>query len=292
MKRNRKVILLMLLVLLCIALLATGTYAAYIRLVSVKRVIIAKGSGSEFCFSSNYLEVKDKDSDQYTPRTIIATDDGFTIHLDIYNFPPTNIDEFSKDDIEYTFTVELLRKDETSNKNQDDIKALLSLDDSFFTKQTIEGGAARTKSYSIKCLASNMEELRKYQKIRIIATPTAPSALSGLNKVLAADFVLASSSKSTPWEGKLIENTSDTGKEYDAFNFELTGTAKETRVLTWNPGQVALSPWSLKDLPAATGTSTSGSVTLDLGGEGKPTSYLLQFYKVNDFNGSPEIILK
>ena len=54
-------------------------------------------------------------------------------------------------------------------------------------------------------------------------------------------------------------------------------------VLSWNPEKVSLSAWSRDELPVA--SATDSSLTLSLGGEGNPTSYRLQFYRVN---GIPE----
>ena len=46
---------------------------------------------------------------------------------------------------------------------------------------------------------------------------------------------------------------------------------------------MSLSAWSRDELPVA--SAADSSLTLSLGGEGKPTSYRLQFYRVN---GIPE----
>lgn len=279
MKQNKKVITLVLLVLFCTALLATGTFAAYTSVESVKRVVTTKSTSSELCFSSNYLEETEKNNPTYAEKIITANDTGFIINLDIYNFPKSDGTKFSLVDINYELSITLI----DSLGNPVDVDDLLSLPGGFVGCHKIEGGSIHTDSYQISCTGDNIKDLRNY-KIRITATPDIPT------EKLAADFKLVTTSQSTQWSGKLIEY--DSPGSYDAFNYEISGTALETRVLTWDPAQVALSPWSLKDLPVVgTSTPTSGSAKLDLGGEGKPTSYLLQFYKVNGFNGTPTISL-
>lgn len=291
MKQNIKVITLVLLVLFCTALLATGTFAAYTSVESVKRVVTTKSASSELCFSSNYLEETEKINPTYAEKIITANDTGFIIKLDIYNFPKSDGTKFSQVDITYVLAITLIANDDTvSNITEaEQVNSLLTLEPSspsVIGSHTITTGSAKTDSYTISCNDNAKLKLLQNYKIRITATPQNVYQ----EKMLAADFKLVTTSQSTDWSGNLIEF--DSPGSYDAFNYEIHGTALETKVLTWDPAQVALSPWSLKDLPVVGSyTPTSGSAELELGGDGKPTSYLLQFYKVNDFNGTPSISL-
>ena len=63
----------------------------------------------------------------------------------------------------------------------------------------------------------------------------------------------------------------------DAINYQIHGTKQQTLTITWNKDVVSLSKWSAEML----GQSPTSPLTISVGGEGKPTSYLLQFYWVN-----------
>lgn len=284
MKRNKKLILLTLLVLLCIALLATGTYAAFIKLVSVKRVVIAKGTGSELCFSSNYLEETVKTTPTYAEKIITASDSRFTINLDIYNFPKSDGTKFSQVDITYELSISLIPNDNTyeeitiSNDVNDWLTLETSSSSSVIGTHTIKTGSVKTDSYTISCNDNAKLKLLQNYKIRITATPQNVYQ----EKMLAADFKLVFTSQSTHWQGRLIDiENGYTLAELDAFNYEIYGTAQESVTLTWPEEKVALSPWSKRDL-GIDETGNTGTATFSVGGDGKPSSYLLQFYKVSD----------
>ena len=56
---------------------------------------------------------------------------------------------------------------------------------------------------------------------------------------------------------------------------------RSTITLEWNPNVITLSQWSKKDLESLTTASSDDGITIHVGGEGKPTSYRLQFYWAN-----------
>lgn len=288
MKQNRKAAILILLALLCTALLATGTYAAYTSVKYVKRVITTKSTAELLNFSSNYLLEDDQISPKYTKKSVTAGDDGFTINLDIYNFSLKDITGYSKSNITYTLEINLMDGDKpiTDPTAVNRLLTLTAKDGStVLGSHTLTGGSANTHSYVISCSADNVQELRQY-KIRIMAIPENMGT-----KMLAADLELVSSSQSTHWTGRLVEMGYGTAEELDAFNFEISGTAKELCQLTWDSSKVALSPWSKADLEDQIVEIGGNYITLSLGGEGKPTDYQLQFYKVSDFTGFPTINL-
>ena len=70
----------------------------------------------------------------------------------------------------------------------------------------------------------------------------------------------------------------------DAINYQIHGTKQQTLTITWNENVVSLSKWSAEML----GQSPTSPLTISVGGEGKPTSYLLQFYWVNGPKTSDE----
>ena len=281
MKQNKKVITLVLLVLFCTALLATGTFAAYTSVESVKRVVTTKSTSSELCFSSNYLEETEQNSPTYAEKIITANDTGFIIKLDIYNFPKSDGTKFSQVDITYVLAITLIANDDTvSNITEaEQVNSLLTLEPSspsVIGSHTITTGSAKTDSYTISCNAQKIETLRNY-KIRITATPNISN-----EKILAADFKLVTTSQSTHWQVRNIDYANGYPiDQLDAFNYEIYGTAQESVTLTWPKEKVALSPWSKRDLGIVE-TENTGTATFSVGGDGKPSSYLLQFYKVAD----------
>lgn len=281
MKQNKKVITLVLLVLFCTALLATGTFAAYTSVESVKRVVTTKSTSSELCFSSNYLEETEQKSPTYAEKIITANDTGFIINLDIYNFPKSDGTKFSQVDITYVLAITLIANDDTvSNITEaEQVNSLLTLEPSspsVIGSHTITTGSAKTDSYTISCNAQKIETLRNY-KIRITATPNISN-----EKILAADFKLVTTSQSTHWQVRNIDYANGYPiDQLDAFNYEIYGTAQESVTLTWPKEKVALSPWSKRDLGIVE-TENTGTATFSVGGDGKPSSYLLQFYKVAD----------
>lgn len=98
-------------------------------------------------------------------------------------------------------------------------------------------------------------------------------------------WLSASGNEDGSWSGQFQDDRKGNpdSKKLDGFNYEIYGTAQATMVLAWDPEKVSLSAWSRDELPVA--SATDSSLTLSLGGEGNPTSYRLQFYRVN---GIPE----
>ena len=63
----------------------------------------------------------------------------------------------------------------------------------------------------------------------------------------------------------------------DAINYQIHGTKQGTLTLKWDESVVSLSKWSAEMLEQ----DPTSPLTISVGGAGKPTSYLLQFYWVN-----------
>ena len=273
---------LLLLVLVCLVLLGTGTYAAYTNTAYVKRVAIAKGSVSVLPFSSNYLSEREKDSStDYVKQIITSSEDenGIItgiIHLAIYNYPLNDVTKFSSDDIHYGLEIKVIDKD--GNK-VDNSSVNLVVDPSDYASGTLQGGqASPPNQYTITCSGS-LDDLSEYL-IRVTATP------QNLPKCLGADFqIVPASAQNAQWSGSFAE----TDGSYDAFNYVISGTAEEDFTLTWDPNQVAISPWFLQEMGISADDAADGSITFHVGGEGKPTSYRIQFYRVGDFPGLPNI---
>ena len=77
------------------------------------------------------------------------------------------------------------------------------------------------------------------------------------------------------WKGQFTD--SENPSVLDAFNYEVYGTAEGTVTISWDESYVTLSKWSREDLAP---DSTGNSISFEVGGEGNPTSYLMQFYRL------------
>lgn len=272
MKRKKHLFFLILLALVCLVLLATGTLAAYTRVENVKRVATVKSSTDELCFSSNYLTLLEDGTAPAIKTFNVNQDSNFTIHLKIYNSPQKGT-KFSDIDIDYTLSISLIDK----NGNEVPGTGLLNVPENFAGPHNLERGSAKFHKYEIS--SSNVSDLAKYT-IRIKAVS------STLNKTLAADLKLKITSQSISWK---VE-PADTGNDFDAFNFDIFGTAEETVTLSWPSDKVRISHWALYDLQNVDSSSIeSGSITFKVGGSGQPTRYRLQFYKVDDSVGLADI---
>lgn len=272
MKRKKHLFFLILLALVCLVLLGTGTLAAYTKVENVKRVAAVKSSTDELCFSSNYLTLLEDGTAPAIKTFNVNQDSNFTIHLKIYNSPQKGT-KFSDIDIDYTLSISLIDK----NGNEVPGTGLLNVPENFAGPHNLERGSAKFHKYEIS--SSNVSDLAKYT-IRIKAVS------STLNKTLAADLKLKITSQSISWK---VE-PADTGNDFDAFNFDIFGTAEETVTLSWPSDKVRISHWALYDLQNVDSSSIeSGSITFKVGGSGQPTRYRLQFYKVDDSVGLADI---
>lgn len=273
MKRNKKLIALILLVLLCLGLAATGSLAAFTKTNYVKRVITTKSGSSELRFSSNYLSPMGRNDNSNYPKKIIRiSDSGLNVGVTVCNYPQSDITKFSSESISFDLTVTLL--DSSGNTVKD--AALLSkikvndkpLTENFTIPETLPGGKSSMKLFNFVCTdASNLKDY----SLRIDAIPTD----TGMDK-LGADLKLTSGeAMKTAWDGGFVDDTTRSSKEYDAFNYEIHGSAEGTVSLEIK-GPIQISQFSLDELGLSGATSP---ISFPVGGEGKPTSYRLQFYR-------------
>lgn len=267
MKRKKHLFFLILLALVCLVLLGTGTLAAYTKVENVKRVAAVKSSTDELCFSSNYLTLWD--GGDRTKKTFnVNQNSSFTIHLNICNYPQKDITKFSASDIVYTLSISLINEN-GDVVNNPAVNDLLSVNPTYAGEHRLSGGAANYDRYIIS--SNNIETLARYT-IRIEATSS--SLNKTLDKTLAADLKLKITSQSISWK---VE-PADTGSDFDAFNFDIFGTAEETVTLSW-PSSVIISHWAEDELPNA--HVDGNSITFTVGGAEQPTRYRIQFYKVD-----------
>ena len=323
MKGNRKNWITVWLVVLCAAWLVTGTYAAYTKVDSIKRVVsTTTGLGARF--SSNHMTVKgesDNASGYNVTAIPVTSATGVSVATTVCNFPQGDAAKWNPNDITYTFSAALLdtkgdpitastqlnyRKENGTNVTGEDIAKALSItsdstpypfiDNSGYAltigEQSLRTGEARQNVY--KLTFNGEAAMLAEVMIQIKATPTDPTAcgLSGGQFLAGRLRIVASSAQSTQWKGSFTEwdNRIDDPKTLDAFNYEISGTEQGTYRLTWNPAHVEISHWFLEDLGKTQSdvqTDESGKkyIEFEVGGVGQPTSYRFVFYRTN---GVPE----
>lgn len=275
MKRNKKLITLILLVLLCLGLAVTGSVAAYNKTSFVKRVITTKSGSSELRFSSNYLSHM-RQGDSYPQKVIRISGAGLSVGVTVCNYPQSDITKFSSEDITFDLTVKLL--DSALNPVTD--SELISkiqvnngpLKENFTTSKTLPGGKSSMELFTFTCSAEDAPSLKDCS-LRIAAIPTAPS----MDKKLGADLKLTSGeAMETAWTGEFSHDNNNDPRKLDAFNYVISGSAEGTVTLTVSD-KIKISQFSLDEL-GLSGDTTS-PISFPVGGEGKPTSYRLQFYR-------------
>lgn len=282
--------------LVCGLLLITGTYAAYSSIRNAKSVTVAKTATSEIRFSSNYLYLRES-SDSLMPLKMISVSSQGDVSaaVTVCNYPQSDLKKVHEENITYTLSAKL--RDTTGEALTGDALAqavaALKINGQTFaadgslsmTSQTLTGGKASQNVYAVTCAKENIALLNNLT-VEMQAVPAScPNCAIGSHLLKARLWLSASGSADGSWSGQFQDDrkSNSDSKNLDGFNYEIYGTAQATMVLSWDPEKVALSVWSRDELPVA--SATDSSLTLSLGGEGKPTSYRLQFYRVN---GIPE----
>lgn len=299
------------LIVVCVLLVVSGSYAAYSSVQYVKGVGVAKTEKTELPFSSNYLTLCDRVTPVLSERMItVSAGNPVSVSVTVCNYPQNDRLKFHATGISYKLEATLLdakgaKLDETVSYLDRDGKPqtisrqtlipCFTLGNSQFTADangnvtcdpingSLTGGAAHWNVHVLQCAAPDgidAASLMNAVSIQMKVIPScgdnclANSELLGLLKVVAVDR------GAQRWDGGFEENLNDLSK-IDALNYVISGTAKETITLRWDSSVIALSQWSAADLSSITTGSTDDSITIRVGGEGQPTSYRLQFYWTN-----------
>ena len=266
---RRKYVLLLLLVLCCAAVAATGTYAAYSTSGYAKRVIAAqtKATSSARRFSSNYLTENGSTTGN---RLVSVTNAGTSVivGITVCNYPQNDATLFNTDTITYTISFKVCDAAGNAIANSG-----ITLGESG-SAITLTGGKTSHHLHKLT-IPSDMLDQISAGYIEVTATPSAPAGLPPLSAKLQ---IVQAAAQQTGWEGSV------TGSDVDALNYQIHGTKQGTLTITWNKDVVSLSKWSAEML----GQSATSPLTISVGGAGKPTSYLLQFYWVNGPKTSAE----
>lgn len=264
--QRRKYVLLLLLVLCCAAVAATGTYAAYSTSGYVKRVIAAQSakSNNALRFSSNYLTETSSGN-----RLVSVTNAGTSVivGITVCNYPQDDSTLFNADTITYTISFKVYGDD--GNEIAD---SGITLGESG-SNNTLTGGETSHHLHKLTIPSDMLDEISAGY-IEVTATPSAPAGLPNLSAKLQ---IVQAAAQQTGWAGEVTSSD-------DAINYQIHGTKQQTLTITWNENVVSLSKWSAEML----GQPPASPLTISVGGAGKPTSYLLQFYWVNGPKTSAE----
>lgn len=278
MKRRNRTSILILLVLACLVLLGTGTYAAYTNVKSIKRVVAVKGATDELRFSSNYLLPYDPNDTVFSTKLISAGEtESASISLTICNYPQNDVTKYSDSNIPYTLSVQVFDSENIDVMDSNILSNILiegnALKGSY--PGTLTGGKQSTDVYHI---TFDVNEISKYT----VQIKAVPDASTGIGKILAANFkVVAASKLSTGWTGRFVESGKSLA-DLDAFNYEISGSAQGRLTLTWD-STIELSRWSKEALDIDPDAERN-SITFSVGGDGQPGSYQLQFYRVKGYS--------
>lgn len=273
MNRHSHKLRILLLSLMCIGVLAGGTYAAYTKSAHHKWVVAAQETPSDLRFSSNYLASCDWKNLSYVTRLVSAGGDTVTVGVTVCNYPQNDLSRVNDSDITYTLRTQLVKEDGSDAS----VEGLtIQINDSAFGTSlsgTLTGGVASQNLYRITLSAADLGKLENVY-LQIAAVPEDASAAATENKALAARLrILPAAAQATPWTGHFADTAACTS--LDAFNYEIQGSAQGKVTLRWDSNKVALSPWSRALLNADDGNP----ITFSVGGADQPTGYRLQFYR-------------
>ncbi len=273
MNRHSHKLRILLLSLMCIGVLAGGTYAAYTKSAHHKWVVAAQETPSDLRFSSNYLASCPRENLSYVTRLVSAGGDTVTIGVTVCNYPQNDLSRVNDSPITYTLQTQLVKEDGsdasveglTIQINESDFGTPLS--------GTLTGGVASQNLYRITLSAADLKKLENVY-LQIAAIPDDPSAAATEYRALAGRLrILPAAAQATPWTGRFADTAACTS--LDAFNYEIQGSAQGQMTLKWDSNKVDLSPWSRALLNAGDGNP----ITFPVGGADQPTSYRLQFYR-------------
>lgn len=297
------------------------THAAFTNSLRAQRAIAAYESSRDR-FTSNYLMKIEEASEAETTKIIFVTSSEATptAIISVCNYPQGNRARFLDDDISYTLTVEYVKLDSVTNKHvavtdSSYITGISATDDDDYdvkilpknsetelisisasspsastsAVQTITGGVADSDLYLLKFGKDFVKEDANLCA-KVTATPTNP-AYNTLTCIFMPD--LRAAGAQTRWTGDLMDKKSDgqgslLPKDYDGFNYRISGTGSGTVTLIWDTSYLDLSAVQkieIGNIPGAqitvNGNTASAvfpvdSTVLDV--------YDFQFYKTGSFD--------
>lgn len=303
MKRNKKLITLILLSLLCLGLAVTGSLAAFTKTNYIKRVVSTKAGNSDLRFSSNYL-LPLKENGGIEARQL-PLGDVFSLAVTVCNYPQSDMTRFSSSSIPFQLKVALLDSD-GSNLSDQTAKSKLKINGTSLSEYnpdniTLTGGHPSMKQFTFT-YSGDINDLKNY-RLRVQAVPDGSSGVS----TLAADFLFSEAQAADiNWKGRFypVDGLPTDTTQLDAFTYEIYGSAVGNLKLGFS-SYLELGKYSLQQLGITKDDLYKDNgrtyIEFKVGGEGQPTSYLLQFYRtgpipdketwdiVNDYILQPEL---
>lgn len=232
-----------LLVLAAIATLSFS-FAAYTSFNTAKRVV-STTKAEDVRFSSNYLVLTDINDSTLTSRKVTATDNAGTssFTLQICNYIYGNEAMYNSKSIDYNLNVKVIVLDlDEVELNQIKINGKSFSTESKDISDTLSGGATNIKDYVFSFPESYKSKIR----FEISATPKDASKSATNDKKLSANITLSTLVISNGWSGKFIDNKAVDVKDYDGFNYELSGKGSGVIELTID-ASLCLSKWFITD---------------------------------------------
>ena len=293
------------LILACAALLVTGTYAAYTKVEYVKRVVASKNVTETILFSSNYLFLRNEGTTEYPLRMIpVGTESNASVTVTVCNYLQNDLSKINEETIHYkliakladlngnaieaTTSVSYIDKDgkedtitgsNLAQKIEINGSAFDSGSITYQTTGTLTGETAQTDFYTITCSQEDVPILNAIS-IQIEAIPDGNSGQKLIGQLrLGSGF-----QHTTPWNGDFTGLPSGSTAKHDAFNYVISGTMEQTMRLKWDASKVTLGKWSREQFGEDLTVKEDGTwkyIDITVGAVGTPTSYTLQFYRVN-----------
>lgn len=300
----------------CLGLASVITYAAYTHSNYTKRVVTINGGGGLQFSSDNLRTVSESESldTESRPRYVYYTENTDPeIAFNVCNYPQNSAASINPLSITYTLSATVYGKSgSTQLTSVDDLSAFVGDGEDFnenscyikyngeiyslisedslgleISDLTLTAAESTTHSFTLHMdsrLAKNVD-------IFISAVPNEESKAAAASQILCRRFVFTQSAEqTTSWIGEFTDVISE-DYEYYGYNYRLSGTKQEERVLVWDTEKIQLSKLSLAKLGKQDSDITydtenhTASLTLQLGeadeGEEIVTSYDLQFYRTS-----------
>ena len=271
---RRKLLILSLLVLGIVAVLATGTYAAYTSSAKLKRIAVARmpDGSSGLCFSSNLLDpYSTEPEDKYIIRTIRGGTGPISFSFTVCNYPQDDPTRVNPSTIEYSIEVKHTLSKCTCTLDTDE--------------GTLENNLRSKNIHTVTVTPDENSDISTGY-IQVVVSPKEGSSAAVDNKKLAARFkLIPTTAGESDWKGDIILNGDYA--DNDMINYRIYGTKECEMNLVWNNQLVGLSEWSKAMLNVSEGSSDN-PLRISLGQPGTPTSYILQFYRKKPANEAPQ----
>lgn len=246
-------------------------FAAYNGTAIVKRVVSTQVSSNSF-FSSNYMEVYS--TNNIAVKNLRTTNAGeFICPITVCNYDQLNPTSPAKAPIEYSFTAELVKYNDSSglyelvttvqkedervktfyvqkimDDNQTittDIQHSLNSEGTFsytYQGETLEGENTLRDTYNICFDAAEVAKDVPDLFIRVSAIPTEESQTqngSGVSNLASVISISQGRTVETGWHGSLQENSST---DYDGYNLIIEGSGAGDIDILWDSSKFVMNP--------------------------------------------------